>query len=115
MIRWCLNLKLLSSAAYHSLHISGFLKLPSEHTLCDYIHFMKLKATFSSELDQLIADESQVNELHEWKRHVVLMLDEMRVKESLVFCKHEPTVVGFVDMGDVNNRLSHFWLPQTSI
>ena len=67
---------------------------------------MKSKATFSSELDQLIADESQVNGLHEWKRHVVLMLDEMRVKESLVFCKHEPKVVGFVDMGDVNNRLS---------
>ena len=28
MIRWCLNLKLLSSAAYHSLRTSGFLKLP---------------------------------------------------------------------------------------
>ena len=33
MIRWCLNLKLLSSAAYHSLRTSGFLKLPSERTM----------------------------------------------------------------------------------
>ena len=34
------------------------------------------------------------------------MLDEMNVKESLVFDKHEIKVVGFVDMGDVNNELA---------
>ena len=28
MIRWCLNLKLLSTKAYHSLRTSGFIKLP---------------------------------------------------------------------------------------
>ena len=106
MIRWCLNLKLLSSAAYHSLRTSGFLKLPSERTLRDYTHFIKSKAGFSSELDQLLADESQVNILPEWKRHVILVLDEMKVKESLVFDKHETEVVGFVDMGDVNNELA---------
>ena len=108
MIRWCLNLKLLSSAAYHSLRTSGFLKLPSERTctLRDYTHFIKSKAGFSSELDQLLADESQVSTLPEWKRHVVLVLDEMKVKESLVFDKQETEVVGFVDMGDVNNELA---------
>ena len=106
MIRWCLNLKLLSSAAYHSLCTSGFLKLPSERTLRDYTHFIKSKAGFNSELDQLLADESQVSTLPEWKRHVVLVLDEMKVKENLVFDKHETEVVGFVDMGDVNNELA---------
>ena len=30
-----------------------------------------------------------MNTLPEWKRHVVLVLDEMKVKESLVFDKHE--------------------------
>ena len=29
MIRWCLNLKLLSSSVYHALRTPGFLKLPS--------------------------------------------------------------------------------------
>jgi len=33
MIKWCLNLKLLSSSAYHYLRSSGFVKLPSECTL----------------------------------------------------------------------------------
>ena len=41
MVHWCLNLKLLSSAAYHSLRTSGFLTLPSERTLRDYSHFIK--------------------------------------------------------------------------
>ena len=38
MIRWCLNLKLLSSSAYHSLRTSLFLTFPSERTLRDYTH-----------------------------------------------------------------------------
>ena len=33
MIRWCLNLKMISSAAYHAMHSSGFVTLPSERTL----------------------------------------------------------------------------------
>lgn len=48
MIRWCLNLKLLSTSAYHSLRISGFMKLPSERTLRDYTNFFPIKGWFSS-------------------------------------------------------------------
>ena len=39
LIKWCLNLKLLSSSAYHAMKTSGFLKLPSERTLRDYVHY----------------------------------------------------------------------------
>ena len=35
LIKWCLNLKLLSGSAYHALRTSGFLRLPSERTLRD--------------------------------------------------------------------------------
>ena len=106
MIRWCLNLKLLSSAAYHSLRTSGFIKLPSERTLRDYTHFIKSKSGFNSALDQFLADESQVEDLPEWKRHFVLVFDEMKIKEGLVFDKHEAEVVGFVDMGDISTKLA---------
>ena len=80
MVRWCLNLKLLSSAAYHSLRSSGFLTLPSERTLRDYTHFIKSQAGFSSDLDQFVADEARIDQLPEWKRHVVVVLDEMKIK-----------------------------------
>ena len=36
----------------------------------------------------------------------MLVLDEVKIKESLVFDKHETEVVGFVDMGDINNKLA---------
>lgn len=39
MIKWCLNLKPISSAVYHSVRSSGFLRLPSERTLRDYTHY----------------------------------------------------------------------------
>ena len=107
MIRWCLNLKLLSSAAYHSLRTSGFIKLPSERTLRDYTHYIKSEAGFSAELDQVLADEFHVEDLPEWKRYVVLVLDEMKVKESLVFDKNQTRVIGFVDIGGVNNQLAN--------
>ncbi len=32
MIKWCLNIKLISSAAYHAIRSSGFITLPSERT-----------------------------------------------------------------------------------
>ena len=107
MIRWCLNLKLLSSAAYHSIRTSGFIKLPSERTLRDYTHYIKSEAGFSAELDQVLADEFHVEDLPEWKRYVVLVLDEMKVKESLVFDKNQTRVIGFVDIGGVNNQLAN--------
>ena len=57
MIKWCLNLKLLSSVAYHSLHSYGFVKLPSERTLRDYTHFFKSKPGFQVEVEQILMKE----------------------------------------------------------
>ena len=39
MIKWCLNLKLLSTSSYHALRTSGFVTLPSERTLRDYTSY----------------------------------------------------------------------------
>ena len=49
LIKWCLNLKLLSSSAYHALRTSGFLKLPSERTLRDYIYPLFYQQTWIPE------------------------------------------------------------------
>ena len=50
MIKWCLNLKLISSAAYHTVQMSDFLRLPSERTLLDYTHYFKSQAGFLLDL-----------------------------------------------------------------
>ena len=105
MIRWCLNLKLLSSSSYHSLRTSGFIKLPSERTLSDYTHHVKSRVGFYAELDKQLAEEAQLSKLPEWKKHIVISIDEMKLKEGLVYNKHELEVIGFVDLGDVSNQL----------
>ncbi len=106
MIKWCLNLKLLSSAAYHSMRTSGFMKLPSERTLRDYTHFFKSKSGFQVEVDQMLKKEAQLDSIPDWKKYVVLLFDEMKVKESLVYDKHTAQVIGFIELGEVNNHLT---------
>ena len=108
MIRWCLNLKLLSSSTYHALRTSGFLKLPSERTLRDYTHFIKTRPGFQAEVDSMLVREAGLSNLPEWKRHVILLLDEMKIKESLVYDKNESKIVGFVNLGEVNDQLAKF-------
>ena len=41
LIRWCLNLRMISPAAYHAMRSSGFVTLPSERTLRDYSNFFQ--------------------------------------------------------------------------
>ena len=36
---------------------------------------------------------------------MMLLLDEMHIKEGLVYDKHSGKLIGFVDLGDINNHL----------
>ena len=56
MIQWALNLKMLSSAAYHATRTSGFMHLSSDRTLRNYVPFYQAKPGFQKERnDHLIA------------------------------------------------------------
>ena len=63
IIKWCLNLKLLSTSAYHSLRTSGFVKLPSERTLRDYTHLVESRTGFFDDLNKLLVQETQLDKL----------------------------------------------------
>jgi len=52
MVKLCLNLKLISSAAYYAVLTSGFLYLPSEQTLWDYTHYVKSQHGFYPKLNE---------------------------------------------------------------
>ena len=106
MIRWALNLKMISSAGYHAMRTAGFILLPSERTLRDYTHYFKEKPGFQKEVNQQLMKEARISELDEIQKHVVVAFDEMRIKEDLVYDKHTGKVIGFVNLGDVNNQLS---------
>ena len=59
MIKWCLNLRMTSTAAYHNLRMSGMLVLPSERTLRDYSNVVKGGEGFNLAVIQQLFDEAR--------------------------------------------------------
>ena len=105
IIKWCLNLKLLSSSTYHALRTSGFLKLPLERTLRDYTHYFDSKPGFQDEVDHQLAEEANLASLPESRKYVAILIDEMKIKEGLVYNKVSEEIVGFINQGDINDDL----------
>ena len=82
--------------------------LPSQRTLCDYSHAIRadpgmfllcsritLKCCFhpvigfSKEVDHRPMDAAKIKTSKEWEKLVVILLDEMYIKENLVYDKHD--------------------------
>ena len=105
LIKWCLNLKMLSSSSYHALRSTGFIKLPSERTLLDYTHYFTNKVGFQDEVNQQLVEEVRQLSLPDTRKFVALLIDEMKVKEGLVYNKHTGEIVGFTSLGDINDTL----------
>lgn len=104
LIKWCLHLKFISSGAYHALRSSGVITLPSERTLRSYTHWIKAGVGFQQAVDDQLLKEMNINE--EKDRYVVLCWDEVKVREGLIFDKHACELIGFMDLGDINNDLN---------
>ena len=86
MVRLCILLRHQSQSAYEILR--QCISLPSQRTLRDYTHFIKAKPGFSGEVDSLICSTAQINECEERERNVIILLDEMHIREDLVFDKN---------------------------
>ena len=108
IIRWCLYLHHKSSGCYSTLRNSGVLTLPSDRTLRDYKHSSPSKIGFTTELDlELLESVSQQKPPH-LAKYVGLILDEMYVKEGLFYNKHTGELIGYSDLGDINNILCDY-------
>ncbi len=44
----------------------------------------------------------------EWEKLVVILMDEMYIREDLVYNKHTGQLIGFVNLGDINSNLLYF-------
>ena len=104
MIKWCFHLKFILSGAYHALHTTGLLTLPSERILRDYTYFMNAGVGFSCDVDQQLMKDANIKE--EKDRFEALIWDEMKAKEGLVFDKHTCNLVGFTNIGQINDELN---------
>ena len=108
MIKWCLYLYHQSSKAYETLRTSGCLHLPFKRTLRDYTHCVKSSAGFSAEVDLQLMQAAGIPSYQEWETFVVLLLDEMNIREDRVYEKQTGSLVGFANLGDVSNHLQSY-------
>ena len=105
LIKWCIHLKLLSSASYHALRTSGFIALPSERTLRDYTNYFSSKPGFQVEVFQQLQKEIESPSLPDSRKYVGIIIDEMKIKEGIVYNKYTGALIGFTNLGDVNDSL----------
>ncbi len=108
MIKWAIYLHYRSSGAYETLRTSGLIALPSQRSLRDYTHHFQAKVGFSDEVDQQLVSHPHVRGAEVWQRHVILLLDEMHIREDLVYNKHTGALVGFANLGEITSHLQEF-------
>ena len=97
LVRWCLHLRMLSSTAYDTLR--RVLVLPCGRTLRDYTHFIESGIGIQPEVTQQLLTAMKYDTLDDHQKYVSVIFDEMKIKEGLVYDKHQCKVVGFVDVG----------------
>ena len=94
MVKWCIYLRHKSSGAYELLRDSGCISLPSQCTLRDYTHYVNATVGFSSEVDMQLASAAKLDLCEEYEKCVIMLMDEMYIKEELVYDKHTGSLIG---------------------
>jgi hypothetical protein len=104
MIRWCIYLRHVSSSAYET--IRSIIKLPSQRTLRDYTYYTQAKPCFSAVVDKQLLDYA--NMTCDGDSYVILMMDEMHIRDDIVYDKHSGSMIGFTNLGEINSHLSSY-------
>ena len=103
IIRYCLGLASKSPAAYDEIRYdektnSGFVILPSRRRLRDYKNYIRPEQGFNKHVINELRDI--VLKFEPAEKYGVLLMDEMKIQENLVWDKHTGDLIGFVDLGD---------------
>lgn len=56
----------------------------------------------------MLVDAAKIVSCPERERCVILLLDEMHIRQDLVFDKHTGEMIGFCSLGDINDHLLKF-------
>ena len=95
-----------SSGCYDTLR--KCLQLPSTRTLQDYTHYAEAKLGFSSDVDKMLINAAQIDTCPAREKCVILLLDEMHIREQLIFDKHSGAMIGYTNISDIVTHLQEF-------
>ena len=103
IIRYCLSLAAKSSSAYDDMRYdektgTGFLVLPSRRRLRDYKNYIRPQRGFNKDIVTEL--QHKVENFTDPEKFIVLLFDEMKIQENLVWDKHSGELIGSVDLGD---------------
>ena len=70
------------------LRESAVLKLPSQRTLRDYTYHTHATVGFSADTDKHVLAATKLGSYEEREKYFLLMMDEMHIREGLVYDKH---------------------------
>lgn len=68
-------------------------------------HVFESRVGIQPEVNDELASEAKLVALKDYERYVCVIFDEVKIKEGLVFNKHTGQIIGFVDLGDVTNKI----------
>ena len=71
---------------------SGVLKLPSQRTLRDYTYHTTSAAGFARDVDEQLMEAANLQSCPDREKCVVIVMDEMHIREELVYDKHSGTL-----------------------
>ena len=105
VIRYCLSLAAKSPSAYEELRYNeknntGVLILPSRRRLRDYKNYIRPERGFNPLIIKELVEK--VKDFSDIEKYMILLMDEMKIQENLVWDKYTGELIGFVDLGDVD-------------
>ena len=69
MIKWALYVQHLSGKVYDTIRESGFIALPSQCTLRNYMYFVSSSVGFSVDVDKQLMEAAKINTLQEYQHN----------------------------------------------
>ena len=94
----------ISSKAYNTIRNSGIISLPSTRTLREYTHLSPTTVGTSIDADRQLVDLLNVKD--DLAKYELILIDEMYVKQGVVFEKSTGAMIGLTDLGEVTNQLN---------
>ena len=56
-------------------------------------------------MDSQLYQAAKLDQCEEREKYVILLLDEIHVKQNLIFDKHSGELIGFTNLGEINSHL----------